>query len=83
MTYRIDRSPPPRTAAFTFQGRLDQDALATLRDRLGAVGRGAELLLLEGTEIDPRCLAPLLALPGLRLTAESPFLTRLISEERP
>jgi hypothetical protein len=83
MTYRIDSAARSPGATITFQGRLDEAALAALRDRLEAVGGQARLLLLDGTELEPRCLAPLLALPGLRLTAASPFLTRLISEERP
>jgi hypothetical protein len=83
MTFRIDSAARSTAATFTFQGRLDEAALASIRDRLDAAGGAAHLQLLDGTELDPRCLAPLLALPGLHLTAESPFLTRLISEERP
>jgi len=81
MTFRIEISDAPAGPTLVFQGLLDRAALRAieaqlrgLRFRSGPAAIG--LLLLEGTEIDPECVGPIRALPGVALEAASPFLAR-------
>jgi len=82
MAHRIDVATTGGQTTLLFQGRLDEAGLASIVERLGAKGGVAHLVLLMGTDVDTRCLAPLLALPGLRVSAESPFLAYLLAQER-
>jgi hypothetical protein len=82
MTYRIDSQGTPPAAVLVFQGLLDEAALAELRVRIGAAGEPVRLVLRAGTEVEPASIEPLRRLPA-ELHAESPFLQRWLSEDRP
>jgi hypothetical protein len=81
MPYRIDTLRTKAALVLAFQGVLDADALADLRDRVGAITTPVELLLRAGTEVDPGCIDALRRLPVAGLRAESPFLSRWLSED--
>lgn len=80
MTYRIDTAGLPPT--LRFHGRLDELALGEIRRRAAASTEPIHLLLCRGVEVDSACLTQLLALAGLRVSAESPWLDLVLSEER-
>jgi hypothetical protein len=81
MAYRIDLDGCDATTV-RFQGLLDRAALGVIERRvLGQEGE-LRLVLLGGSEIEPGCLTALLVLPRLRISAEAPYLARLLSEER-
>lgn len=81
MPYRIDTLRTQAALILSFQGVLDAEALADLRARVGAIATPVQLLLRAGTEVDPCCIDPLRRLPVAELQAESPFLSRWISED--
>jgi hypothetical protein len=81
MTYRIDALRTKVAVVLSFQGVLDPGALADLRIRIVAIGAPVRLLLRAGTEVDPGCIDALRRLPVAELSAESPFLTRWLSED--
>jgi hypothetical protein len=81
MTYRIDAFQTEAALVLAFQGVLDAAALEDLRARVAALAP-VRLVLRAGTEVDPGCIAPLRRLPLAALTAESPYLTRWLSEDR-
>jgi hypothetical protein len=81
MPYRIDRVRTQIAETLAFQGVLDAEALADLRARVAAIATPVELLLRAGTEVDPRCIDALRHLPVAELRAESPFLSRWLSED--
>ncbi len=63
-----------------FEGLLDREAVAGL----AACCREAGLMTLRlrgGTEIEPECVEPLLAL-GLEIVSESPYLARWLERAR-
>jgi hypothetical protein len=81
MPYRIDTFRAQAVVVLAFQGVLDEGALADLRRRIVAAVLPVELQLLAGTEVDPTCIDALRSLPVAGLRAESPFLTRWLSED--
>lgn len=88
MTFRIVIADAPVGPTVTFEGRLDVAALRAieaqirgLRARSGAAAVG--VLLLEGTEIDPECVAGVRALRGATVEAASPFLARWLGGSPP
>jgi hypothetical protein len=81
MTYRIDALGTEMPTVLAFQGLLDAAALADLRGRIAARAAPVRLLLRAGTEVDPTCIAELRRLPVAGLAAESPYLTRWLSED--
>lgn len=81
MTYRIDCLRTKVAVVLSFQGLLDADALADLRTRIAAIAAPVRLLLCAGTEVEPGCIDALRCLPLTELSAESPFLTRWLSED--
>jgi hypothetical protein len=80
MAYRIDISSDAKT--LRFQGLLDRAALGAIERSVLAAAGELRLVLLGGSEIEPGCLGALLGLPRLRISAEAPYLARLLSEER-
>ncbi len=81
MPYRIDALRTELAAVLAFQGLLDQAALAELRRRIADLPAPVRLVLRAGTEVDPACIDALRRLPLAGLTAESPYLTRWLSED--
>ncbi len=82
MTYRIDALRKHSAAVLAFQGLLDAAALDDLRRRIASLAAPARLVLRAGTEVDPVCFDALRRLPVAGIDAESPYLTRWLSEDR-
>ncbi len=82
MPYRIDTLRADLATVLAFQGLLDTGALADLRARIAGLGNPVRLVLRAGTEVDPACIASLRRLPVAGLVAESPYLSRWLSEDR-
>lgn len=82
MPYRIDTLRTDVALVLAFHGLLDELALADLVARIGALAAPVRLVLRAGTEVDPLCIDALRRLPLAALSAESPYLTRWLSEAR-
>jgi hypothetical protein len=82
MAWRIDLGQRNGALHLELQGVLDAEALAALARRVEGARVPVRLVLLQGTEVDPTCLAALRALPFAALVAESPYLSRLLEEDR-
>lgn len=82
MPYRIHIAQSLAGLLLAFEGLLDEAALADLRERLAHAPGTARLHLRAGTEVVPTCLEPLRALP-VAITAESPFMARLLADRQP
>lgn len=79
MTHRIDVADLPSGLRVVFCGALDRAALTTLEAHVRALRVAPDappvnVVLAEGTEVDPECVAPLRVLAGAEVTAVSPFL---------
>ncbi len=76
MAFRIRPVASEGIAGLDFEGRLDWSALEYLRrygeERLNC--QPVPVRLRAGTEIDAECLGELARLPGVQLSAESPYL---------
>ncbi len=81
MPFRIDTLRTDLAAVLAFQGLLDAAALAELRRRIADLPAPVRLVLRAGTEVDPGCIDALRRLPLAGLAAESPYLTRWLSED--
>lgn len=81
MPYRIDRLRTRTAQILAFQGILDAEAIADLRARVANIATPVEVLLRAGTDVDPGCIDALRRLPVAELRAESPFLSRWLSED--
>jgi hypothetical protein len=81
MAYRIDIDGSDGTT-LRFQGLLDRAALEGIERRVLGLPGELRLVLLGGSEIEPACLARLFGLPRLHISAEAPYLARLLLEER-
>ncbi len=81
MTYRIDLTREEQELVFSFQGILDATALADLRARTALSVAPVRLVFRAGTEVELACLSDLRALPVRSIVAESPFLSRWLSQE--
>jgi hypothetical protein len=86
MTFRIEVAGSGGAARIVFCGLLDRAAFEALEDAvrtLAAHSAGAVVVLLaEGTEAFPECVAALAALPAADVRAEAPFLARWIASAR-
>ena len=82
MAYRIDTLRAELATVLAFQGLLDAAALADLHARIAGLATPVRLVLRAGTEVDPGCIAALRQLRVTGLTAESPYLSRWLSEDR-
>ncbi len=81
MPHRVDVRCVNGCRILEFQGLLDRDALAMVRDAAGLPGAAVRLVLRAGTEVDRACLEGLRAL-GVEIAAESPYLARWLSDCR-
>ncbi len=76
MVYRIHTE----AGAVHFEGLLDRAAMAGLAARCREAS-ARTLRLRGGTDIEPECVEPLLAL-GLEIVPESPYLARWLERAR-
>lgn len=87
MTFRIGFADTPAGPRLVFQGLLDRAALCAIQEQIRGL-RASDgvavvgVLLLEGTEIDPECVAGVRALPDAVVEAASPFLARWLAGSR-
>ena len=82
MTHRIDQAADHKGAHFVFQGRMDRPALEALKRLCQARSRQGEkvrVVLGAGTQVETGLMDEILGLEGIELTAESPFLSRMIA----
>lgn len=81
MPYRIDIVRTKAAVVLAFQGLLDAAALADLRGRIAGAATPVRLVLRAGTDLAPGAIDELRRLPVAGLSAESPYLTRWLSED--
>ncbi len=85
MTYKIDVLRNPGRVTIAFEGRLEGLALHDLKRHSESTlrhGGKVTILIRAGSEIDPAVLDDLVAIDGVTLSAESPYLVRWLKEKR-
>lgn len=80
MAYRIDIESSTEGLLLAFEGLLDQEALAEVRERVARARAPVRLHLRAGAEIEPTCLEALRGI-GAALTAESSFMAHLLADD--
>jgi hypothetical protein len=83
MTYRIDIGDGAAGRTLEFQGLLDRGAIEEIRRRAERARAPVRVVLRAGTEVAAGALPALRAIDGLSVVAESPFLSRWLSEDLP
>ncbi len=84
MTHRIDQVSEAQKVRVIFQGLLDRSALSALQSLCASrrqQGNKVTVVLGAGTRIETGLMDEILGIPGVEITAESPFLSQLIAGE--